>query len=83
MPDSNRDFPLDVGQRARLEHERIHWQQEAERLNVIVHAQRARIRALEGSPDRLLLQNIKTYLSSMNDQYAYQLAVKLGVMLDV
>jgi hypothetical protein len=84
-------FAVNDAEIARLEHERIHWQQEAQRLNVIVHAQRERIHALEGNPDRLLLQKIKTFLSSLDarligaqDRYdAYQLAEKLGVMLDV
>ena len=80
---------MDAAEIARLEHERLHWQQEAERLNVIVHAQRARIRTFEGSPDRLLLQQIRTYLQSawVNDVEkmveGMLLAEKLGVMLDV
>lgn len=47
---------------ARLQHERLHWQEEAQKLNKIVHAQRDRIRDLESVPDRQLLLRIATCL---------------------
>jgi hypothetical protein len=47
---------------ARLTHERLHWQDEATRLNRIVHAQRARIQQLEGSPQTLLWRRVVTFL---------------------
>lgn len=54
---------MDDAQLAILQHERLHWQAEAERFNKIVHAQRERIRILEGSPDRLILWRVVKYLS--------------------
>lgn len=47
---------------ARLTHERLHWQDEAMRLNAIVHAQRERIRLLEGSAKTTLWRRVVTFL---------------------
>jgi len=55
---------MDDAALAILQHERLHWQQEAERLNRIVHAQRDRIRDLEGSPNRLILWRVVKYLTN-------------------
>lgn len=52
---------------ARMTHERLHWQSETERFNKIVHAQRDRIRDLEGSPDRLLLRKMMTFFQSIGE----------------
>ena len=53
---------------ARLQHERMHWQEEAEKLNKVVHAQRDRIRDLEGSPERQLLLRLMTLCQNVRHQ---------------
>jgi len=53
---------VDPSRIAILTHERLHWQEEAERFNKIVHAQRERIRKLEGSPNTLVLRRVVTFL---------------------
>lgn len=53
---------MDEARIAILQHERLHWQAEAERLNKIVHAQRDRIRLFEGGPDMILLRKVVTFL---------------------
>lgn len=64
-----------------LQHQRLHWQAEAERLNRIVHAQRDRIRDLEGSPNRLLLRKVVTYLQTIGKTEANTLERQLQEML--
>lgn len=77
------DDAVRIGQQqlAILQHRCLHWQGEAERLNGIVHAQRVRIRDLEGSPDRLLLRKVVTCLQTVGTVEASALERQLQEML--
>lgn len=63
-----KEKPIDPAAVAIQVHERLHWQEEAERWRKIAHAQRDRIRDLEGSPERQLLLRLMTLCQNVRHQ---------------